>query len=314
MTEIRASCRNVLKSCMGIEPGENLLIVSDVTKAEIGKAFFFAARTLQAKAQLIIMEDLEVSGQEPPKTVAAAMRCADAVLCVTEQSMTHTEARIKAAESGVRVGTMPGITAEMMTRGAVTADYEQVERYTNILTEKLTAASSARIEKDGRVLRFDLRGRRGVPSTGRYLHPGEAGNIPSGEAYIAPNETRTEGTMLIDGSMEGMGLLQQPLTAEIEAGKVKRIVGDGGKLDILFARAENAVVGELGIGTNTAAILCGNILEDEKVFGTVHIAFGSNDSFGGINRADCHMDGILLEPDLYIDEEKILEKGRFLIF
>ena len=55
-------------------------------------------------------------------------------------------------------------------------------------------------------------------------------------------------------------------------------------------------------------------LEDEKAWGTVHIAFGSNTSFGGTNKADCHMDGIILKPDLYLDEEKIMEKGRFLIF
>lgn len=314
MKDISDNCTNILKSCMGIADGETVLIVSDKSKAELGRQFFSAAAALNARSQLIIMNNLEVSGQEPPKTVAAAMTQADAVICVTEQSMTHTDAKITAVRNGVRVGTMPGITEEMMMKGAVTANYEMVEKHTKILTEKLCRADSARIEKDGYVLRLDLKGRKGVPSTGRYVNAGEAGNIPSGEAYIAPNEMLTEGSMIIDGSMEGMGLLSQPVVFEIEAGRVIGIQGDEGKLDILFSKEENAVVAELGIGTNPAAVLCGNILEDEKVWGTVHIAFGSNTSFGGENKADCHMDGIILEPDLYIDEEKILEKGNFLIF
>ena len=314
MTEIKDSCRNILRSCMGVRPGEQVLIVSDITKAEIGKEMFRAAIELETKAQLIVMADLDVSGQEPPQTVASAMMQADVVICVTEQSMTHTDAKINAVKNGARVGTMPGITEEMMVKGAVTADYEMVEQYTRILTEKLTAASSARIEKDGRVLRLDLSGRKGVASTGRYLSAGEAGNIPSGEAYIAPNEGATSGEVLIDGSMEGMGLLHQPVAAQIEGGVLRSLTGDDGKLGVLFEKEVNGIVGELGIGTNPAAILCGNILEDEKAWGTVHIAFGSNTSFGGTNKADCHMDGIILKPDLYLDEEKLMEKGRFLIF
>lgn len=70
---------------------------------------------------------------------------------------------------------------------------------------------------------------------------------------------------------------------------------------------------ELGIGTNKAAILNGIILEDEKVYGTVHIAFGTNTSFGGTNKADCHMDGIILKPTLYLDGRKIIDHGEFLV-
>lgn len=72
-------------------------------------------------------------------------------------------------------------------------------------------------------------------------------------------------------------------------------------------------MGELGIGTNTAARLTGLILEDEKVYGTVHIAFGTNTSFGGTNKADVHMDGVILKPTLYLDEKLVIDKGVFLI-
>lgn len=63
--------------------------------------------------------------------------------------------------------------------------------------------------------------------------------------------------------------------------------------------------------SNEAAILNGIILEDEKVYGTVHIAFGTNTSFGGTNKAECHMDGIILRPTLYLDDTKVIGKRSF---
>ena len=55
----------------------------------------------------------------------------------------------------------------------------------------------------------------------------------------------------------------------------------------------------------------GIILEDEKLYGTVHIAFGTNASFGGVTKADCHLDGIILNPTLYLDDECIIREGEF---
>ena len=82
---------------------------------------------------------------------------------------------------------------------------------------------------------------------------------------------------------------------------------------MLLKNERNATLGELGIGTNEKAILNGIILEDEKVYGTVHIAFGTNTSFGGTNKADCHMDGIILKPTLYLDDVLVIDKGTFVL-
>ena len=79
----------------------------------------------------------------------------------------------------------------------------------------------------------------------------------------------------------------------------------------LLKNETNGTLCELGIGTNEAAILNGIILEDEKVYGTVHIAFGTNTSFGGKNKAECHMDGIILKPTLYLDDVLVIKEGVF---
>lgn len=87
--------------------------------------------------------------------------------------MTHTNAKIEAAKTGTRIVTMPGITPEMFSKGAITADYERVEKLTKKMAALLTKASTAVIEKDGCKLTIDLTGRNGVPSSGVYWNPEE---------------------------------------------------------------------------------------------------------------------------------------------
>lgn len=308
------TAKSILTSCMDVKPGEQVLVVTDNVKYEIGNALYHAAKELGCEALLMMMQERDVSGAEPPAAVAAAMRAADVVLCPTAKSLTHTNARIEAAKNGARIATMPGITEAMFGQGAMTADYKAVEALTLKVTDLLSQAKTARILKDGYTLTLNLTGRNGVASTGVYRAPGQSGNLPSGEGYIAPLEDGCDGEMIIDGSMVGIGKLEHPLYVRVKGGKLCEIKGpDADRLSILLENERNATLGELGIGTNEAARLCGVILEDEKVYGTVHIAFGTNKSFGGTNKADCHMDGIILSPTLYLDDMLVIENGTFMI-
>lgn len=314
MNQLVKTAEGVLSSCLAVKKGEEVLIVTDDTRKEIGEALYEAAGNLGCERLLMVMNERELSGQEPPKAVAAAMKSADVVIAPTAQSLTHTNARIEAARAGTRVATMPGITEEMFSQGAMTADYSKVEELTAVVTEMLSKASVARIEKDGYVLTINIRGRDGVPSPGVYREPGKCGNLPSGEAYIAPLEDGSEGEMIVDGSMVGIGKLDSPLHMVISGGKLRSVTGEKSEnLDVLLKNETNGTLCELGIGTNEAAVLNGIILEDEKVYGTVHIAFGTNTSFGGVNKAECHMDGIILRPTLYLDDVKVIEDGVFLV-
>lgn len=314
MNQLVKTAEGVLSSCLAVKKGEEVLIVTDDTRKEIGEALYEAAGNLGCERLLMVMNERELSGQEPPKAVAAAMKSADVVIAPTAQSLTHTNARIEAAKAGTRVATMPGITEEMFSQGAMTADYSKVEELTAVVTEMLSKASVARIEKDGHVLTININGRDGVPSPGVYRKPGKCGNLPSGEAYIAPLEDGSEGEMIVDGSMVGIGKLDSPLHMVISGGKLRSVTGEKSEnLDVLLKNETNGTLCELGIGTNEAAVLNGIILEDEKVYGTVHIAFGTNTSFGGVNKAECHMDGIILRPTLYLDDVKVIEDGVFLV-
>lgn len=313
----RERAQSIITTNLALREEETLLVVTDDTTREVGELFYDAARELGRCALILQMPTGRVPGEEPPAVVAAAMREADVALCPTAMSLTHTNARIAAAAAGTRVVTMPSVTLDMLREGAACADYAEVERRTHELTQRLTSATTARIEKDGHVLELSLAGRNGVASPGVYRQPGASGNFPSGEAYIAPLETEVNGSVVIDGSMVGIGTLTSPMVAVIEQGKLMRLEGGDEanpyteRLSVLFDSPENGTVAELGIGTNEAAKLCGIILEDEKLYGTVHVAFGTNTSFGGVTKADCHLDGIVLRPTLLLDDECVIRDGEF---
>lgn len=88
---------------------------------------------------------------------------------------------------------------------------------------------------------------------------------------------------------------------------------DADKLSVLRESEANATLCELGIGANYAARLRGILLEDEKAYHTIHVAFGTNDDFGGTNKATCHMDGIIKNPTLYLDDVLVMRDGEYLI-
>ncbi|MCY9696608.1 aminopeptidase [Paenibacillus alginolyticus] len=311
LTEIS---KNVLKNCLGLQENETFLVVTDDVKKELAESLYQAGKQLGAEAMLAVMRERNKSGEEPPAAIAAAMVNASVVVCITQHSLTHTQARKNAVAAGARVATMPGITEDMFLEGAIAADYTKVSVITKRVADLLTKGKKARIEKDGYNLAFSIADRNGIPSTGMYLNPGESGNLPSGEAYIAPIEEIAAGHILIDGSIAGIGKLNSPLLLTIEKGRIVRAEGDAAeKLLQILGDGDGRLLGEFGIGTNDKARITGVVLEDEKVYGTIHVAFGSNHTFGGTIAAGVHIDGVVSKPNVYIDDQLIMENGQLIM-
>mgnify|MGYP003869184241 CR=1 FL=1 len=315
MKDLEETARKVVQQCLNPKEGEEFLVVTDPPTWKIGETLYRAAVSLNLKAHLLVMPETEKSGAEPTPLVAEAMKASQIVICPTKHSLTHTIARKEACARGARIATMPGITEDMFLEGAITADYRKLAELTDRIADILSRGSKVRIEKEGRVLELSIEGRKGVSSNGIYHTPGSYGNLPTGEAYIAPVEGSAEGSILIDGSLAEYGKVRGPLEVVIRKGLAVEFKGPEADWlkRILGERPEARNVGELGIGTNDKARLTGIILEDEKVYGTVHIAFGTNSGFGGTVSAGVHIDGIILKPNLWVDDRRILKDGEFLL-
>src|SRR5215203_3230441 len=242
---------------MGISPGEDVLVVCNPVTEEIGALMRIEAQGDGADATLAVISERDSAAGEPPRAVAAAMAAADVVLAPTIQSISHTEARKLASEAGVRVGSLPGVTEEMLGR-LMTSDLEEIRRRSWAVVTALNRASEVRITcRHGSDLRIGLEGRLGIVDAGELGNRGAFGNLPCGESFIAPVEGTTEGTLVVDGSIAGVGIPDEPSTLTVEDGHLVAASGEaGGKLmELLTAHGPDGMnVAELGIGSNEKAI------------------------------------------------------------
>ena len=79
------------------------------------------------------------------------------------------------------------------------------------------------------------------------------------------------------------------------------------------AGPEGTNVAELGIGTNEKATLSGEILEDEKLLGTAHVAFGASAAIGGTVQVPVHLDCLVLKPDVTVDGQPVVRDGALVV-
>ncbi len=257
----------------------------------------------------------------------------------TEKDYDHIFNFLK-EEKKMRSFWSPSISLEMFNR-TIPINYQDLRRRAEKLKRVLDVCDYAHIEtQKGMDVKIGLEGRVARKDDGDFRKPGTGGNLPAGEVYISPELGASEGTIVFDGSMatgNGELIIKDPVTVEVEKGLVTKIKGkkearvlrkavkrgeesamgmalDGSINKVQAKRyAKNARnLGELGIGLNPKAKIVGNILEDEKVFETCHIALGSN--YDEDAKAMIHLDGIIYKPTITAYKGKrptiLMKKGK----
>ncbi len=317
LTKLDKAAEIALTVCMAVKKKEKVLIVTDENKREIGEALYRNSLRLGFESLYVEMKSGKMHGEEPPAYIADLMLKFDVILLPTTKSLTHTDARRNASENGARVATFPGITKDVMIRG-LNADYNKIAKLTLKLKKMLDKAKEIRVTSQaGTDISFVVESRSGLPSKGLFHKKGESGNLPTGEAFIAPVEGKSSGVFVVDGSMSGVGVIEdKPIKIKVEKGLATEITGgkEARKLKKIIEpygkKARN--IAEFGIGTNDSVKLSGNLLEDEKVLGTIHIAIGDNKSMGGKVNAPIHLDGVVKKPTVYFDGKTIMKNGKLL--
>jgi leucyl aminopeptidase (aminopeptidase T) len=327
---------------MGLKDGEKILIVTDLPtleewqrkrSEELDNALIrsFLAKTVseiasqefpQCTVEFSPYPSVGRSGTEPGPEVARKMAEAEVIIAMTTYSLTHTDARVAACKAGARVGSMPGFQVEMFYPGGImTADYEKIAAQTHLLVEKLTRAEEAVVRsRAGTDLTMSLAGREGLADTGLYRERGDWGNLPGGEAFIAPVEGTGNGKVVVEkdwfrGNEDMVLYFREGQVEELQGGglfgeSLSRTLGLGQAGEPYEARRNLA---ELGIGTNPKAKSTATTLEAEKIKGTIHIAIGANARMGGKVAADLHLDFVFPWPDLILDGQQIMKEGNLLI-
>ncbi len=242
----------------------------------------------------------------------------DIVIALSNFSTSHTKFRDLITKVGkARFVSMPLFEPDMFF-GAMDVDWHIIKERTETLakvikeSEKIVVTSS-----NGTDLILGVHGREIKTDTGILTEPGSFGNLPAGEAFFAPLEGTANGILVLEWAPTHK--LDSPVRLTIKSGIVVDVAGENNYATALRERLEENAnfrnIAELGIGTNDRASRPDNILEAEKILGTVHIALGDNSSFGGRVRTPFHQDYVVFNPTvtlIYSDGRKkvILEKGR----
>lgn len=310
---LRAGAETVVNQCLNVQDGEQVVVVNDSTDEALIDALLEVVREATDDHGFLAYEEPERHGAEPPQEVAAALERADVFIAPTQKSLSHTQARKRACEAGARGATMPGITREVWD-GALDADYDRVKELCEAVDRMLRDAESLHITTpSGTDLRLDIEHAYYMQDTGIIHESGGFGNLPAGETFGAP--VNAEGELVVDHfPFAPRGTVVE--IRENEAVAVEHPDGEASELAEALETVEGARnVAELGIGTNPAATLIGNVLQDEKVLGTVHMAFGDNASMvpDGDPRqvvCDVHWDTVCEEPTVTVDGEPLIDAGE----
>jgi 2,5-dihydroxypyridine 5,6-dioxygenase len=306
----------LMETCARVKPEENVLIVTDFNRVKIAHVLATAAYERGAEVMIAIMTPRKGHGQEPPLPIAEAMKKADVIFTPVSYSITHTESMKRALESGARSLVMTEFTQDQLISGGIDADFGELK----VICIRMAAA----FEKSNEVLLTTPRGthlsmqKEGRPGNAMYciVEPGQLSPVPNVEANFSPIEGTAEGKIVADASIPyiDIGVLREPVVATVKRGMITKIEGGDqarALADDLKTRNDPKVynVAELGVGFNPKSIMQGIQLEDEGVFGTVHIGIGTNVMLGGNVKAAIHYDLIMWEPTIELDGKIVLERG-----
>jgi leucyl aminopeptidase (aminopeptidase T) len=322
------SARRALENVLELSVKDRVLVLGDPLCGQCPDAFAQAAAAIGCHVDTIWLPAEGRPLQALPTGMIDHLDGCTVVINVVSGQNEEIPMRIEwiteIEERGILIAHSPGITEEMMSGGAMDVDYADMRQRATVLKAAFSDADSVRITSEaGTDLLLGVRGRDFV--TDVHVSDTEQGvNLPCGEVYCAPEETRADGTLVIDGSFGGEGNLPAPLTLKWSNGRVGDIHCEDADVStrvLALLETDDAArtIAELGIGLNPGARLIGNMLEDEKALRTIHIAFGGNqDMPGGCNVSKIHVDGLVHKPTLVVTrvdgtELVVLKDGEMII-
>jgi aminopeptidase len=326
-SELMPGARNAVETCLGVQRDENVALIADEASRAVAASIAAAVEEQQAHLTGMLLEDF---GPRPmaaaPSAVLSALETADVgVMCMRPQpgELGARMAIVKVVERRqIRYAHMVGVTPEIMQQG-MRADYHLVDRLSDKLRERMLRAETLTVKTEAGTefaAHFD-RGLDWVKTSG-LISPRYWSNLPAGEVFTTP--ASVDGTFVCDATAGDhfngkYGDLQStPLTLTIKAARLVDVECARKDLqqefwDYCHTDENSDRVGELAFGTNLGlSEMIGVLLQDEK-FPGVHLAFG--DPYGNQTHADwkstTHVDVLTRKCDVWIDDDQVLEKGRY---
>lgn len=304
----------ILAQCLALKRGERLVVVTDGRyDSGIPEAILTAATAAGAEARLETIPGAASGAEIQPDVVLSRIAGADAIVLCTAFLFSGS-ARDQIAARGGRVLSLSGISRATYLR-ACAVDHEAVSRVTLCAAASLAGARQARIVTSaGTDIRLELAALPPVTLSGLARWPRNIAVLPAGVVASIPESGTASGRLVVDGSIDGLGVCMTPVVLVVDGGEVMEITGGREAHDLRQRLADgddaSLLVSEVGFGTNPKAAYCGNILEDERVAGSCHVGLGRNRHLGGSIESVTHLDLTVRHPTLWIDGQVIIRDGQ----
>ena len=329
----------LLDDCMALKPEEKLLILTDTRIGEyfgteaLVQALMGAARLRGLDPMMAVYTTRSRAGETLPAMAEAAIKVADAIICINTYHFFQAKIVREALDGGTRIMCLPGgLNVNFEGNRSDDKLYRILPRTReefNWLAElntriggKFIGEHKVRVtSKAGTDCTMEV-GPELMQSlcTGHCKKPGVLGFLPSGQCAIGVRPGSANGTIVIDGSLFPMQrILSEPITYTVKAGNITDITGgkDAEQFKKIIAECKypgKYNIAEIGMGMHPRAKLQGDSFEDEHLYGSAHIGIGSNIVFGGDIFTDgFHCDGIICDATVEIDGEVICRDGEFLV-
>lgn len=316
----------VVDKCFSIAPGEKVLIITDHEHQDEARAVSGVAVARGAYPVIADITPHVVAGMasmkapvEPPGHLAAAMENADDIIIITVLEWANRFAHVDPVKNSCARGARVASVEEGMGSWDLTAeDIDEIAGRTERIISAMEGARWVRVTSPGGTdVRVCVEGRkplRVVPRKGK----GEMmGPVPLwGEVAYAAVEDKTEGRIVVDGIMLGVGVsgtLPEPIEWTVRGGRAVEIRGGeaAARLREVVARTgpSASVVGEFAVGTSEKERY--GSPSEKGLLSTVHFALGDNWHAypGGQNICPLHLDGSVRSVSIEVDGKLIMENG-----
>lgn len=335
MLKPEKSAENALKYVLEGIQGENILIICDNEKEDVGEAFAEGAISLGLWTRLLTLQTTKKVRKEVPQHLLEVLAQKKPSIYINLMRETREETpfrieiiKIQTREKKSRLGHCPGVTLDMLEEGALAltkGEHEKIQGFACSLIQKLHGATLIEVTNpSGTDLSLNVEGREFISDTKFNWNLMKWLNLPTGEVYAAPVEYSLEGKLVCDMAVGGIGKVHKPLEIIAHKGRVKTVHSKERNIlekvqKTLKTDDWAGMLGEFAFGINPKARFVNQFLEAEKIQGTIHIAFGQNtDMPSGKNASKNHMDLLISEPTVKISKAKkeqitILEGGNFIL-
>jgi leucyl aminopeptidase (aminopeptidase T) len=320
----------IIDHCLKVQAGEKVLIISDQDhrmEAEILAGLAYARGTFPVTVNITpqvtaCMASMDVS-MNPPQHLAEAMRNSDVIIITTVLEWANRFAHVSPVKDAVANNARVVSIEEGIDRWDLTVeDIDQIMLRTAKLTKAMESGKWVRVTSAlGTDVRINIEGRPALQVVPVKEKGVMMGPIPLwGEVAYAAVEDKTEGVIMVDGIMLGVGVpgtLPEPIRWVIKNGAAVEITGGDAaeKLrKVVDAVGPNAlVIGEFALGTSHKESY--GTPSEKGLMGTAHFALGDNANCypGGQNHCPLHLDGSVRDITVEVDGKVLIEKGKLVI-